>query len=318
MMISFANPYYLWFLVSIPFFIFSHFALLKYNRYKALKFANFEAIRRVTGKRLLTKNMTILFLRIFVLLFLVLAITKPIVRYQGKASGYDYVIAIDASASMVAEDFLPNRLEVAKQSADAFITQLKGRVSIGVVKFSGVTFIEEPLTEDKLRVRSSIAGIEIIKVGGTDLAGAVITSTNLLLNSNKSKAIILLTDGSNTAGTFIEDAIQTAIDYAVRKNVKVFSIGIGSESGPIGYLPEYYNISATYNQDALFRISNSTGAIYYYALDYADITRAYDQIMEENQNANLELDLTYPALVVALILLFVEWVLINTRFRRFP
>ena len=50
-MISLTNPYYLWFLVSIPLLVFSHFTLLKYNQYKALKFANFEAIRRVTGKR---------------------------------------------------------------------------------------------------------------------------------------------------------------------------------------------------------------------------------------------------------------------------
>jgi len=318
MMISFTNPYYLLLLVSIPLLVFSHFTLLKYNRYKALKFANFAAIRRVTGKQLLTKNLTVLFLRIFVILFLVLAITKPILRYQGRASGYDYVIAIDASASMAAEDFPPTRLEVAKQSADAFVDQLKDRASLGLVKFSGVTFIEEPLTEDRLKIRLAIAGIEIIKAGGTDLAGAIIASTNLLLNSNKSKAIILLTDGSNTAGTFIEDALQTAIDYAVRKNVKVFSIGIGSESGPIGYLPEYYNISATYNQVTLFRISNSTDAAYYYAQDYADITDAYAQIMEDNANANLELDLTYPSLVIALMLLFVEWGLVNTRFRRFP
>ena len=67
--ITFQNPIYLWFLISIPLMILTHFYLLRQSKKKAMKFANFETIKRITGKKLITKNISMLVLRSFILLF---------------------------------------------------------------------------------------------------------------------------------------------------------------------------------------------------------------------------------------------------------
>ena len=75
MEITFTDPIYLWFLFSIPLLIITHFITLKFTQFKALKFANFRAIERVTGKKVVTKNYTLLTFRLFILFFLIFSIS---------------------------------------------------------------------------------------------------------------------------------------------------------------------------------------------------------------------------------------------------
>jgi Ca-activated chloride channel family protein len=318
MEIHFAYPFYLWLLIAVPLIIFSHFMLLRYNQYKALKFANFIALQRVTGKKILTRNITVLILRAFILLFLILALAQPSVRYTSRIANYDYVLAIDTSASMTATDFSPSRLAVAKTAADEFIRTLPLGSDIGLVTFSGTTFVAAPLEDNRIALQSELAKIQIMKAGGTDIPGAIIASTNLLLNTEQGRAIILITDGSNTVNTFLEDSMQQAITYANRKNVRIFTIGIGSESGPIGYLPSYYNISATYNEDALVMIANETQGKYFSAQTTPHLKEAFLGILDQSKQGQTEFKLAFGLVSVALFLLFIEWGLINTRFRRYP
>jgi Ca-activated chloride channel family protein len=318
MQIEFIHPLYLWLLVSIPFLIISHFLLLRYNQYRALKFANFQALKRVTGKHLITKNYITLILRTSTLLFLILAISTPTLYLVQDIPAYDYVLAIDTSASMSATDMPPSRLETAKTMANEFAKKTPSTSNVGIVTFSGVTFIEQEMTPSKIEVGRSIDKITLQQSGGTDIPGALITGTNLLANSKQGKAIIILTDGSNTQGTFLEDSIGRAIEYTQKHNVKIYAIGIGSEGGPIGYLPEYYNISATYNQDNMITITNATGGTYYAALNNPDFNLAYDDILKRDIIGPVPYELSFPLLVLALMLLFVEWGLINSRYKRFP
>ncbi|MFH1915836.1 MAG: VWA domain-containing protein [Nanoarchaeota archaeon] len=318
MRIEFIAGIYLWLLFSLPLLIAAHFMLLRYNQYKTLKFANFNAIKRVTGKKFITKNITILTLRTIAFLSLILAISQPVLYYESTVGSYDYVIALDVSASMAAQDFLPSRLGVAKKSAIEFIGELPLSSKVGLVKFAGTTFIVSPLKQERLEILSSLIQIDIMKAGGTDIPGAIIASTNLLVPSGQGKAIIILTDGSSTVNTFIEDSLTEAIRYAQKQNVKIHTIGIGSETGPIGYLPEYYNISATYNEDTLSTLANQTGGIYLPARDYQNLTASFIQNLEQNTTGNVQLEIAPFLLGIALLLLFTEWALINTRFRRYP
>lgn len=318
MFIRFEDPYYLWLLAIVPILVLSHFALLRYNQFNALRFANFRALKRVSKDKILTKNYFTLSLRMLVFLFLIMALAKPTFWIEGDVSNADYIIAIDASASMSAKDYSPNRITVAKDTASRFIDNLGPNNKAGVIRFAGTTFVELPLEEDKTKVQLSIDDIELMRAGGTDISGAIIAASNLLEISNDGKSIILLTDGSNTAGTFLEDSIDQAIDYASGKNVKVHAIGIGSETGPIGYLPEYYNISATYNEDTLLRITNQTRGDLYQAATTAEIEEAFDSILEEDKTGMVDYELWNYLLVLSLLFVFIEWGLLNTRFKRFP
>src|SRR3989338_4232514 len=110
----------------MPFFILTHIFTLKRIKAKALKFSNFEAIERVSRGEFLgkpykglftNKNLFLLFLRLIVYTLLVLSVTGTTLWYTGKASDFDFMLAIDASTSMLANDFNTSRLEAAKNAA---------------------------------------------------------------------------------------------------------------------------------------------------------------------------------------------------------
>lgn len=316
--LTFDNPLYLWYLLSIPFLIYTHFYLFRHTKLKAMKFANFDALKRVTGEKLITKNITLIVLRSILLACIILAVSGTTLWYSGLVNQNDFVIAIDVSASMAAQDIQPTRLEAAKNYANEIIDNLQTVSNIGIITFSGTTFIDSAPIDNRDTLKKTIDAIEIAEIGGTDIAGALITGTNMLLASEKGKTIILMTDGSNTVGAFISDSVKNALDYAKRNHVVVHAIGIGSESGPIGYLPQYYNVSAVYNENTLVDITNQTGGEYYSVKSNADLRAAEDKLEEASNKAMIPVKLSYGLMLVVLLLLFIEWGLVNTRFRRIP
>jgi len=316
--LTFENPLFLWYLLSIPLLIYTHFYLFRHSKLKAVQFANFEALKRVTGEKLITKNITVLFIRVTALICIIMAATGAIFWYEGMVSDNDFVIAIDNSASMTAQDIQPTRLEAAKKTAIEFVDELKSKSNIGLISFAGTTMIESTLIDNRESIEKTLENVEISETGGTDIAGAIITGTNILLGSEKGKTIILITDGSNTVGAFIENSVKNSIEYAQRNHVVVHTIGIGSDTGPIGYLPEYYNISAVYDENTLIEISNSTGGSYYKAVDEADLKSAYAEIRKAANKGFIPVKLSHGLILVTLFLLFLEWGLISTRFRKLP
>jgi Ca-activated chloride channel family protein len=272
-----------------------------------MKFANFEALKRVTGKKLMTRNIGLLLLRLIILICVIFAASGAVYWHEGEVNNNDFIIAIDVSASMSAQDVLPTRLDAAKQTAIDFVNNLKSSSNIGIESFAGTVFIETSPMNNKDSLRKS-----------TDIGGAIITGTNLLTGSNKGKVIILISDGSNTLGAFIENSVQSSIDYANKNHVVIHTIGIGSESGPIGYLPEYYNVSAVYSENTLFKISNATHGNYYKALNMTGLEEAYKSMSDAAKKSVVSLKLSYGLMLIALLLLFIEWGFINTKFRKIP
>jgi Ca-activated chloride channel homolog len=316
--IAFEHPQFLWFLLGVPFLIVTHFFLLRHTRRKAMKFANFSALKRVTGERFITKNYTILGIRAVIILCAVLAVAGTSVWREGTTNQDEYVIALDTSASMVAADVDPTRLEAAKEYAAKFVDNLDSDTRVGLVSFSGIVFIEQPLTFDKSAVKESLDAIEVT-ASGTDIPAALITSTNLLYQSQKGRAIILITDGSNTIQDFQSRSLQRASDYAQLNHVKIYTIGVGKvNTAPIGYLPTYYNVTAQYNEENLIAFANLTGGKYYHAVDDASLQQAYDDIRGSDKTSLLQVQLTSGLTLLCLLLILVEWGLINTRFRSIP
>jgi Ca-activated chloride channel family protein len=315
---SFIHPEYLWYLLSVPLLIVTHFALLRYIKHKALRFANFVAMKRVSEGKIIVRNSTILALRVLTVFLLIMAIAGTTYWYKGLSSESDLVIAIDTSSSMTAKDFSPSRLDAAKDFSKKAVQEFKGESNIGIVTFSGVAVIEQLPSKDKSKVLNTIDLVDYSQVGGTDIPGAIITATNLLIPAEKGKNIILITDGSNTVGGTVRDPITAGVKYAKDNGVIIYTIGIGSDIGPLGYLPEYYNISAVYDENTLLRIANETSGKYYYAGTNAELDKQIQELMSNTEEAYLHIDLTLGLLIISLLLIFIEWGLINTRFRSIP
>lgn len=142
--------------------------------------------------------------------------------------GIDIMLVIDISESMQIEDFKPNRLEAAKDVARKFIS---GRFQdrIGLVVFSGEAYSRSPLTSDYDLLGEYIDGIsfDLIEKSGTAIGSSLAVATNRMRESDsKSKVLILLSDGDNTAGNI--DPI-TAAELASAYDIKIYTIAIGKE-----------------------------------------------------------------------------------------
>ncbi|WP_181306426.1 VWA domain-containing protein [Rufibacter sp. XAAS-G3-1] len=144
------------------------------------------------------------------------------------AEGIDIVLVMDVSGSMELTDFLPNRLEAAKEVALQFVN---GRVQdrIGLVVFAGRAFSLAPLTTDYEMIRESIRNIQLgmVSEDGTAIGSALAVAINRLRDSKaKSKVCILISDGENTAGS-LDPELAAQLAHAF--HLKLYTVGIGRE-----------------------------------------------------------------------------------------
>ncbi len=162
---------------------------------------------------------------------MVLALAQPQWGFEWedlRQQGVDVVVTLDVSTSMMAEDIKPNRLTRAKHKIADLLSMLEGD-RIGLVAFAGISFLQCPLTLDYNAAALFLNAIEtdLIPVPGTAIGHALQTSLKAFnAEEKKSKAIILITDGEDHRG----DAFQFA-QRAKEEGVKIFTIGIGQESG---------------------------------------------------------------------------------------
>jgi len=312
MEITFLDVNYLWLSLGIPLLIVIHFYGLRYVKLRAFRFANFEALRRVTGGMILSRNIYLLVLRLLVLLFLMLALAGTTIWYEGDIDVADYVIAIDNSGSMLADDLKPNRLEAAKEAAVAFVENLESKSDVGIVTFAGVGLVELGLTDNRGKVKEVIEGISINQLHGTAIGDALKASGNIL-NSDKARVIILLTDGRENVASFEE--LNKIMDYISNKQITVNAIGVGTEEG--GILPGV-DVVSTLDEEMLFRVANATGGVYSKAENKEELMDKFKSFSSEAVEGKIPIPLRIPLILIVFVILFVEWVLINTRYRTIP
>ena len=196
------------------------------------------------------------------------------------SEGIDIVLSIDISPSMQLEDLKPNRLEAAKRVALDFV---KGRNSdrIGVVVFAGDAFSKVPLTQDYDLLRNEISStnFELIREDGTAIGSAIATATNRLRSStSKSKVIVLLSDGENTAGQI--DPL-TAARLADAFHIKIYTIAIGRSGRiPLGqnFLGQTQYVENRIDTKALKEIATIGKGKFYQAVNNRSLSQIFKEI----------------------------------------
>jgi Ca-activated chloride channel family protein len=267
MNISFTHPFYLLFLFSIPILIFFHFFGLKNLKGKSLKFANFEAIARVKGIDLYSKNILLLIFNSLFIILLVFALSGLTITREIEASSFSFVIAIDNSESMSAIDLSPNRLEAAKEIAIDFVNSLAPESYVSILSFSGESRVEQMSTKNKQEIKYAIENIGISEIKGTDIFEATSNSIKLL-DREKNKAIILLSDGQINIG-----GVNEAIDYAKFNEVLIHTIGIGSVEGG----ETNFGFSKL-DEDSLKSLAYNTGGKYFNVKNKKELSDSFSQL----------------------------------------
>jgi len=228
------------------------------------------------------------------------------VEVQLKTSEFSFVLAIDSSQSMGANDFFPSRIDAAKDIAIQFVRSTPIGTRIGVVSFSGNSFIEQEVSDEKSAVIDSIKSINLQEVGGTDVQEAVVTSTNLL-NDESNRAIILLSDGQiNTGG------LEESIEYAKKKNVIIHTISIGTSEGGLAS----YGVSKV-DEDTLKALSYNTGGNFSTSTDRSSLSDAFEGIISLKVS-KVGINFSKYLAVSALLLFIIIFVLANTRYKAIP
>jgi Ca-activated chloride channel homolog len=228
-----AHPYDLYFLLLIP-FIFLFRRILNWQIRHKIQVAWFPQLLQYRTLTLLRFVPYILV--VCSLICLIIAVARPQktnIQIEQTSQGIDILMVLDVSESMLLEDFQPNRLESAKQVALDFITGRRYD-RIGVVVFSGEAYSLTPLSTDYSLLENSISEIsaDMIPQSGTAIGSALGIATNRLLESKaKSKVIILISDGDNTAGSL--DPLTSA-KLAAYFGIKIYTILVGND-GEIAY-----------------------------------------------------------------------------------
>jgi len=327
--IDFTQKEFLWLLAVIPVLVFWY--VLKNRKQTAqLSVSSVQGFKKTS---VWTTIKHLLFgLRIIAVILVVCALARPqTVEVSSKTKttrGVDIVMAIDVSASMLAKDLKPNRLEALKNVAADFI---KGRPNdrIGLVEYAGESYTKTPITSDKSIVLQSLKGIKYntIITGGTAIGMGLATAVNRIKDSRaKSKIIILLTDGVNNAG-FIDP--QTASELALEYGIKTYTIGLGTNGMALSPVAlnngvfQYGRVQVEIDEELLKEIAEVTGGKYFRATDNRKLKAIYKEIdalekteVEEFKFYNYE-EKFRPLVLLALGLLLFEFLLRFTLFRSF-
>jgi Ca-activated chloride channel family protein len=328
--IEFLNKELFWFLLLLPIAI--AWYIFKYNKQTAeLKISSTKGFKTTSFWSRLRHLLFVL--RLIALALLITALARPrtvdVSTKTKTTRGIDIVMAIDVSASMLAKDLLPNRLEALKEVAADFID---GRPNdrIGLVEYAGEAYTKTPITTDKSIVQRSLRDIKYNTIieGGTAIGMGLATSVNRLKDSRaKSKVIILLTDGVNNSG-FIDPKI--ASELAVEYGIKVYTIGLGTNGmalSPVAINPNgtfrYGRQQVEIDEKLLEEIADATGGKYFRATNNKKLAEIYKEInklekteIEEKKYYNYD-EKYRPLVLLAGLLLLIEIVLRNTIFRSF-
>ena len=230
-MINFAQAQFLALLLLIPFFFVIQALVLKLRKNRIRKFGDENLVRQLMPSYSASKvwiRLTFFALGFF---FFVIGLSRPQIGAKIKeheTKGAEIMIALDVSNSMLAEDYSPNRLDRAKLAISRLVDKLRDD-RIGLIVFAGNSFVQLPITTDYVSAKMFLNSIstESVPIQGTAIGEAINTAIrSFSAQSEKSRAVIVITDGENH-----EDDPVAAAKQAAEMGVRVFTIGVGSPEG---------------------------------------------------------------------------------------
>ena len=328
--IEFTYSVFFWLLLIIPVLVVWYVAKNKQQN-ADLKISSLKGFSNQSRIWSILKHL-LFFTRLLAVGLIITALARPqtvdVSTKTKTTRGIDIIMAIDVSASMLAKDLKPSRLEALKNVASKFIRR-RPNDRIGLVEYAGESYTRTPVTSDKGIVLKSMKDIKYNTVitGGTAIGMGLATAVNRIKDSKtKSKIIILLTDGVNNSG-FIDP--KTASELAVEYGIKTYTIGLGSNGTALSPVAlnngkfQYARIKVEIDEKLLKEIAKETGGRYFRATDNKKLEEIYDEIdrlektdIEEFKYYNYE-EMFRPLVLWALGLLMFEFLIRNSVLRSF-
>ena len=334
----FANPsaFYL-LLLLIPLIVI--YVLREKKGSGAVKYSDISGIKKIKTPWTVKLRHILPVIRFTGIVLLIVALARPQkgTTFENITSeGIDIMMVLDVSTSMKALDFQPkNRLNVAKEKIKEFISKRK-QDRIGLVLFAGRSYTKCPLTLDYDLLERFVDSVnfgQIPEENSTAIGTAIATAANRMKDlKTKSKIMILLTDGSNNNGDI---SPKLAAKAAGALGIKIYTIGIGKD-GDVPYPVQQRNpytgkvrtviqkMPSDIDMATLDTIAALTGGESFRAQNSQELENIYNVIdkLEKSEIKSKQYtrwnELFYKWLIAGFILLLIEFILRETRFRRVP
>jgi Ca-activated chloride channel family protein len=320
-MFRFEHTEYLWLLpAAIPAALL--FILFYFWRKRAIsKFGDRSLVLQLIPGYSSRKHILKFLLLLSAYCFIILGFANPQIgtkQEKIKREGIDVMIALDVSNSMMSEDLKPNRLDRARNFISNFIDKLSND-RLGMVVFAGNAYLQMPLTVDYSAARMYLRTINpgMVPTQGTNIAEAIgISMEGFIKGETSHKALIIITDGEDNEG-----GVDEEIAKATREGIKIFTVGVGSESGsPIPMNNDFKrdengNIILSKMNQQMLRDMAAKGSGKFYLLgsgneetesllkDLEGIsTKKFEEMVFTDFNDQFQW-----VLIIAVILLVIEW-----------
>jgi Ca-activated chloride channel family protein len=200
---------------------------------------------------------------------LVTALARPETTVAVPVEQASVVLVTDTSRSMTATDVAPDRLTAARQAAERFLDEAPEELRVGAVAFSDAARVLQPPTTDHEQVRAALAGLSAD--GGTATGDGLASALETLEGGERRPpaAVVLLSDGKQTAG---RDAIEVAQE-AGRLEVPVYTVALGTPDGVVDG-----NLRVPPDPEALRQIAQASGGQAFEAADGDQLTAVYERL----------------------------------------
>ncbi|MDN5762915.1 MAG: VWA domain-containing protein [Microlunatus sp.] len=280
--LAFLSPDRLWILLMIPFLVAAYvFAMRRKNR-RGMRFTNTSMLDVVVPKQSQWRRHLAVALSLLSLVTLTAAFARPSTQVDVPRERATVVIVIDASQSMQASDVAPNRLAAAKAAAIGFVQKLPEKYNVSVVSMAGNSSILVPPTLAHNTVENAINGIKL--QDGTAIGESIYTALRALQQAPKDPknpdsaapgAIVLLSDGSNTAGR----APMQAAAEARKVKVPIYTIAYGTENGYVDLDGKREPVPV--DHELMKQIAAATDGQYFAAATVDQLRSVYENIGSE-------------------------------------
>ena len=330
--LHFLWPQLLWLLWAIPLLLLAYVWLLRSKRQPALRYASLATVRLALQPGLAWRRHLPPALLLAATLVLLLAAARPLAVLPLPTHQATVVLAVDVSLSMQADDIAPSRLDAAREAAKRFVRHLPAGVRVGIVSFAGTAHVVQPPTRSRDDLLAAVDRLHLQH--GTAIGNGIVMALSELFpdaaidlgetrydalrpsrlpsqarpalahvspvppGSDRSAAIVLLTDGRSTYGMTPLDAA----DMAAQRGVRIHAVGLGQAEAQRGNSEDWSAVMQL-DEEALKAVTARTRGDYFHA-DSADaLMQVYQKLGARIQVEARPTELTGPLALGAMLLL---------------
>jgi Ca-activated chloride channel family protein len=274
---TFLSPARLALLVLVPILILVYVLLQRRRKKYVVRFTNLALLSQVAPKHPGWRRHVAAGLFLTMITIMMVGFAQPASSVKVPRDRATVMVAIDVSLSMEATDVAPSRFEAAKTAAKKFIQDLPSRFNVGVVGFAGNASVIAPPSADR---ESAIASIDQLQLDRRTAIGEAVFTCLQAIRSFDSQAsadpppahIVLLSDGDNTTGRSVTEAISAA----AAAQVPVSTIAFGTPYGTVTIEGETTPVEV--NKETLHTLADGTKGKAFEAADGGQLSEVYKNI----------------------------------------